>query len=146
MQAGLGGMHSGLICRDWRDIDPVRDGAHLCRSERDVARPATILKHMQSADILEQALSVPGERRLGNGVKLVGARARVLTEPVVMVFSLSPKPLLLRASVCRALIVHAHAGSPVTMRSEEHTSELQSLMRNSYAVFCLKKKNSTHTQ
>src|SRR3546814_9444630 len=34
-------------------------------------------------------------------------------------------------------------------RSEEHTSELQSLMRLSYAVFCLKKKNSiinhTHT-
>src|SRR3546814_9045602 len=27
------------------------------------------------------------------------------------------------------------------IRSEEHTSELQSLMRNSYAVFCLKKKN-----
>src|SRR3546814_2668525 len=30
-------------------------------------------------------------------------------------------------------------------RSEEHTSELQSLMRNSYAVFCLKKKNKKHT-
>src|SRR3546814_4894315 len=29
-------------------------------------------------------------------------------------------------------------------RSEEHTSELQSLMRNSYAVFCLKKKNKIH--
>src|SRR3546814_1247594 len=29
-----------------------------------------------------------------------------------------------------------------TSRSEEHTSELQSLMRNSYAVFCLKKKNN----
>src|SRR3546814_993923 len=29
------------------------------------------------------------------------------------------------------------------MRSEEHTSELQSLMRISYAVFCLKKKNRT---
>src|SRR3546814_5263162 len=28
----------------------------------------------------------------------------------------------------------------VGLRSEEHTSELQSLMRNSYAVFCLKKK------
>src|SRR3546814_5943590 len=28
-------------------------------------------------------------------------------------------------------------------RSEEHTSELQSLMRNSYAVFCLKTKNTT---
>src|SRR3546814_3465163 len=31
------------------------------------------------------------------------------------------------------------------MRSEEHTSELQSLMRISYAVFCLKKKNKTIT-
>src|SRR3546814_3856524 len=30
-------------------------------------------------------------------------------------------------------------------RSEEHTSELQSLMRNSYAVFCLKKKTSNTT-
>src|SRR3546814_2679484 len=30
-------------------------------------------------------------------------------------------------------------------RSEEHTSELQSLMRISYAVFCLKKKNKTNT-
>src|SRR3546814_4027839 len=29
-------------------------------------------------------------------------------------------------------------------RSEEHTSELQSLMRNSYHVFCLKKKNTQH--
>src|SRR3546814_5613777 len=29
-------------------------------------------------------------------------------------------------------------------RSEEHTSELQSLMRNSYAVFCLKKKKNTN--
>src|SRR3546814_8460916 len=32
------------------------------------------------------------------------------------------------------------AGDPVAGRSEEHTSELQSLMRISYAVFCLKKK------
>src|SRR3546814_3194826 len=31
-------------------------------------------------------------------------------------------------------------------RSEEHTSELQSLMRNSYAVFCLKKKNTNDYQ
>src|SRR3546814_6185625 len=32
----------------------------------------------------------------------------------------------------------------VLARSEEHTSELQSLMRISYAVFCLKKKTKTH--
>src|SRR3546814_4928794 len=35
----------------------------------------------------------------------------------------------------------AHPIRPEDIRSEEHTSELQSLMRNSYAVFCLKKKN-----
>src|SRR3546814_9737754 len=42
------------------------------------------------------------------------------------------------------------AGQPLAgcKRSEEHTSELQSLMRISYAVFCLKKKKtiSTHTK
>src|SRR3546814_2067305 len=32
----------------------------------------------------------------------------------------------------------------LAFRSEEHTSELQSLMRNSYAVFCLKKKKKQH--
>src|SRR3546814_3035867 len=32
----------------------------------------------------------------------------------------------------------------ITARSEEHTSELQSLMRISYAVFCLKKKNNIY--
>src|SRR3546814_3999428 len=36
-------------------------------------------------------------------------------------------------------------GSCRRMRSEEHTSELQSLMRNSYAVFCLKKKKNNST-
>src|SRR3546814_3244035 len=34
---------------------------------------------------------------------------------------------------------------PVVERSEEHTSEIQSLMRISYAVFCLKKKNNQRT-
>src|SRR3546814_1124741 len=33
--------------------------------------------------------------------------------------------------------------NPLGIRSEEHTSELQSLMRISYAVFCLKKKKTT---
>src|SRR3546814_6339429 len=42
----------------------------------------------------------------------------------------------------------AQTGGPAKRRSEEHTSELQSLMRISYAVFCLKKKkaNITNTQ
>src|SRR3546814_10789395 len=46
--------------------------------------------------------------------------------------------LVRRAALCRAL----PALEPRRARSEEHTSELQSLMRISYAVFCLKKKTS----
>src|SRR3546814_3813338 len=42
----------------------------------------------------------------------------------------------------KAQLAHRHIGR----RSEEHTSELQSLMRSSYAVFCLKKKNKTQTK
>src|SRR3546814_4735597 len=42
-----------------------------------------------------------------------------------------------RGKDARARVVDA-------MRSEEHTSELQSLMRISYAVFCLKKKTINH--
>src|SRR3546814_1354407 len=38
-----------------------------------------------------------------------------------------------------------HPDLPVLFRSEEHTSELQSLMRISYAVFCLKKKKHKTT-
>src|SRR3546814_5497658 len=37
-------------------------------------------------------------------------------------------------------------GHAAEQRSEEHTSELQSLMRISYAVFCLKKKNEQQKQ
>src|SRR3546814_10798783 len=38
----------------------------------------------------------------------------------------------------------AEGADPVPRRSEEHTSELQSLMRISYAVFCLQKKPEKH--
>src|SRR3546814_6329151 len=38
---------------------------------------------------------------------------------------------------------HADKNPSLALRSEEHTSELQSLMRISYAVFCLKKKKKT---
>src|SRR3546814_5206567 len=62
---------------------------------------------------------------------------RTLTEDVVKSSEIEGAVLdreQVRSSVARRL----------GMRSEEHTSELQSLMRISYAVFCLKKKND-HT-
>src|SRR3546814_8576519 len=58
-----------------------------------------------------------------------------------------------RGSVASTLFVHPAgivAAGPesfyLTNRSEEHTSELQSLMRSSSAVFCLKKKNTSHNK
>src|SRR3546814_1064092 len=56
------------------------------------------------------------------------ANAAVLRRPFDNLDIFQCKFLLIRPSSCRR-------------RSEEHTSELQSLMRISYAVFCLKKKN-----
>src|SRR3546814_4274698 len=47
------------------------------------------------------------------------------------------------AGVAGAFAVADEYGPHGVRRSEEHTSELQSLMRISYAVFCLKKKNTS---
>src|SRR3546814_2918026 len=58
-------------------------------------------------------------------------------------WALGCAPLVCRAGgSCRLFRVHPCLRNTLTTaRSEEHTSELQSLMRSSYAVFCLKKKN-----
>src|SRR3546814_4666414 len=57
-------------------------------------------------------------------------------------------PLLLRGAkrVCEGYGFPKELYVPAEFRSEEHTSELQSLMRISYAVFCLKKTNDTINQ
>src|SRR3546814_13491135 len=46
----------------------------------------------------------------------------------------------------RSNVCCVRTASRRSRRSEEHTSELQSLMRNSYAVFCLKKKKNEKNQ
>src|SRR3546814_2293417 len=51
--------------------------------------------------------------------------------------------VIVGASAGVSVVVSFHAG---VRRSEEHTSELQSLMRISYAVFCLKKKKNKKNQ
>src|SRR3546814_2956473 len=56
--------------------------------------------------------------------------------------ALHPRPVRLQHRRRRTGVVAARNRRPVAARSEEHTSELQSLMRISYAVFCLKKKNT----
>src|SRR3546814_6821763 len=65
-------------------------------------------------------------------------RIDLMTVPT---FSVCPAPL-----TCKSLTSATESPSlstlPTASRSEEHTSELQSLMRISYAVFCLKKKKN----
>src|SRR3546814_10370170 len=59
-----------------------------------------------------------------------------------------------RASILAGAATKAHQRTLLSwlmalvagLRSEEHTSELQSLMRNSYAVICLKKKTQLHNK
>src|SRR3546814_8737416 len=55
----------------------------------------------------------------------------------------SGRDLLAKAGPIVVVLLLAMLYLMIFKRSEEHTSELQSLMRSSYAVFCLKKK--THT-
>src|SRR3546814_9994528 len=90
------------------------------RSTRtDTLFPSTTLFRSLSASVV----NLP---RLLNG--------RQLVLPQGIVAQLHPFPLELAVVLRRVL----HEG----VRSEEQTSELQSLMRISYAVFCLKKKKS----
>src|SRR3546814_7589961 len=68
------------------------------------------------------------------------AAARALIEDENDAETLARKAMAVAADIC----VYTNDKLTIeTLRSEEHTSELQSLMRISYAVFCLK-KNKTH--
>src|SRR3546814_1659572 len=78
-------------------------------------------------------------------------------EAVVLAGDLDPPGLQVLDRVVRAPVAALHLFRPGAERqaqqlvaeadrSEEHTSELQSLMRISYAVFCLKKKKKNNTQ
>src|SRR3546814_4116760 len=58
-----------------------------------------------------------------------------------------PGPYVMRVKFAPGHMSKPHFHKETRYRSEEHTSELQSLMRNSYAVFCLtKKKQNTISQ
>src|SRR3546814_9166632 len=60
---------------------------------------------------------------------------------ISFVTSLKSRPDL---AISDGLVVTPSSRPVAASRSEEHTSELQSLMRISYAVFCLKKKTTHH--
>src|SRR3546814_5522519 len=66
-----------------------------------------------------------------------GTQVRLDVIPAAMGLDAEPTRILLTRAKIRL-------AERAAKRSEEHTSELQSLMRISYAVFCLKKKNTTN--
>src|SRR3546814_3699631 len=70
-------------------------------------------------------------------VNLLGRYGLTLTRLTLAGLAHLSSPLAGAAVVFSSMV-------PATARSEEHTSELQSLMRISYAVFCLKKKSNIY--
>src|SRR3546814_5835572 len=75
--------------------------------------------------------------RSGEGVVVTGLE--LLEEELPLLMEQKERVALPRVGLAVASLLRLFA------RSEEHTSELQSLMRTSYAVFCLKKKKNCDT-
>src|SRR3546814_2008148 len=116
---------------DVHDIGGIMGGAHSGVSE------ATTDIVIECAYFTPEPIGATG-RKLG------------LTSDARSRFERGVDPAFLDAGMALAtrMVLDLCGGEPSTLvaagkppvRSEEHTSELQSLMRNSYAVFCLKKK------
>src|SRR3546814_2855819 len=83
-----------------------------------------------------------GLHEQGRGVSAPKQNVAVVSH-IIPTHAVQPRVIADRASALQATNLRDNC-----QRSEEHTSELQSLMRISYAVFCLKKKNKTkkHTK
>src|SRR3546814_3308984 len=86
----------------------------------------------QGSDIFVESLSLDGDSGRDFSIR----HNRVIDCAWIII---SRAPDILPASL--DVDIHQEAGK---VRSEEHTSELQSLMRRSYAVFCLNKKRTNH--
>src|SRR3546814_3352143 len=108
---------------------PASEPPHASRRMRVLVREAALMQK-RGADIYgehcAQCHGDNGEGRAPAAPALAGNRAVTMTSPV--------NPI-------RLMLFGGYTPGTVGNRSEEHTSELQSLMRISYAVFCLKKKN-----
>src|SRR3546814_996383 len=106
------------------------------RSTRtDTLFPYTTL--FRSDRVVAPEAAANGRRRRGGRMRAALGRLKPLQSP----FSVPP------ADADRPALEEPHDKRPVRAgRSEEHTSELQSPMRISYAVFCLKKKHNTNIQ
>src|SRR3546814_6243228 len=130
-------------------MDKAFAGLWAKRSPRTAAKDRN--QAITLASIIEKETGVPAERRTVAGVytNRLAVGMKLQADPTIIYPITRGKPLGRRIKRSEIQAVndyntYAMAGLPkgpiANPRSEEHTSELQSLMRISYAVFCLKKK------
>src|SRR3546814_9461386 len=116
----------------------------LKESPNNIERIETLrgMAYQQKTDIFKKLMwfSYPGEE---NWIPLTTDRVKEIHQ----LNKEGVKPEEIGAVVLEEAVEEKPVSYDYANRSEEHTSELQSLMRNSYAVFCLKKltaENLTH--
>src|SRR3546814_8920753 len=102
-------------------------GSDVCASDRRGRRRGAVAADLRLCDMVARRTAAPDPARLRGSAPLYPGKGRRE-----------------RASGAQDPRTHRQGRPQIwrVARSEEHTSELQSLMRNSYAVFCLKKKNT----
>src|SRR3546814_8406854 len=115
-----------------------RVGRLLANLQRDIGVDALPLDGVRVADDGRLGDLCVGDQR---ALHLGGAHA--VARDVDDVVDATGDPVVAVGVAPAAVTAEVLAGIGREVRSEEHTSELQSLMRISYAVFCLKQKNKT---
>src|SRR3546814_2358918 len=117
----------------------------VCSSDLGPRRRRSRRRH-GSGQVARRLVAHGGEAHAGGGVRLRRVDRRRHLSLGLRLRSHADSPFLPSASSADPSALTVVQGErPVPKRSEEHTSELQSLMRISYAVFCLKKKNNKIT-
>src|SRR3546814_6908713 len=123
---------SSELCDDFfiaADECEIRDAAHVEKGDR-----------ARLADLLGKSGVIDGDKRRAlsadGHIGLANVRDNVDAERIGNFFRV--------ANLDRQSAIGPVQDSLTMIRSEEHTSELQSLMRISYAGFCLKKKNKQY--
>src|SRR3546814_8297888 len=115
-----------------------------------VLRPAERLERRRQVDVGGDIIGLQPQRAAEAWHRILDVAGRLQGDPEVVVDVGQPRPAPDHVAVDRRRVQKVAAAEQRAgvlkrvERSEEHTSELQSLMRISYAVFCLKKKKTNN--
>src|SRR3546814_3225461 len=111
----------------------------VCSSDLARRRQAFRGQHLLGADLVERQRAAEHAR---TGVRHAQRFEQALQHAALAVAAVEDVENAIEVPVLQFARQGGDAVDAVRLRSEEHTSELQSLMRISYAVFCLKKKKN----